>query len=140
MQFTQSSMCHSLNWPSLIPSPTGLSHPHLQWKLMVNRSSRSPRSSTPKSTVDAKLANFCTWSGGPVMKALTKKLHGYSPLNLPMQLNSLMNTIPGTWINLAPWPLPNSGTISGQNSHVCIQNPLVSHAPCYVFCFSTFVY
>ena len=117
-----------------------LSHPHLQWKLMANRSLRSPRSLTPKSTIDAKLANSCSWSGGPVMKALMKKPHGYLPLNLAMQLNSLTNTIPGTQINPAPWPLPNSGTIPSQNSHVRIQNPLVSHAPCYVFCFSTFVY
>ena len=92
----------SLNQPFPIPSPTGLSHLHLQWKLMVNQSLRSLRSSTPKSTINTKLANSCTWSGGPVMKALMKKLHGYSPLNLAMQLNSLTNTIPDTWINPAP--------------------------------------
>ena len=106
--------------PFPIPSPTRLSHLHLQWKLMVNWSSRSPRSLTPKLTVNTKLANSCTWSGGPGMKALTKKLCGYSPLNLAMQLNSLTNIIPDTWINPAPWPLPNSGTIPSQNSHVRI--------------------
>ena len=48
----------------------------------------SERSLTPKLIVDADRASYCTWCVGPVTKELTKKLHGFSPLNLATQWNS----------------------------------------------------
>jgi len=48
----------------------------------------SERSLTPKLIVDADRASYCTWCVGPVTKELTKKRHGFSPLNLATQWNS----------------------------------------------------
>src|SRR6266481_6710306 len=48
---------------------------------MMNRNLRFPKSWTPRSTKDTVPANYCILSIGQVMKALTKKPHGYSLLS-----------------------------------------------------------
>jgi len=67
---------------------------------MVNQSSRSLRSSTPRLTAATKCANSCTWYVGLVTKELTKKRHGYLPWNLATQQSSWKITMSITQTNL----------------------------------------
>jgi len=52
---------------------------------MVNWSSRSLRSSTPRLTVDTERASYCTWCAGPVTKELTKGTLRKLPCPVPGQ-------------------------------------------------------
>src|SRR5882724_7828647 len=69
-------------------------HPH-QSLLMMNQSSKSPKSSTPRLTTDVVPASYCILSIGQGMRALTKKLPGSSLPNSDMLPNSLqISTLP----------------------------------------------
>src|SRR5882724_1062701 len=61
----------------------------------MNPSSKSPKSSIPRSITDIAPVNCCTWSGGWVMKAQTRKPLGYLQLNSDMQPNL-------SWISIRP--------------------------------------
>ena len=63
---------------------------------------KSPKSSTPKLTID-NIASYSTISDGKDIKELTKKPCGYLLLNLIMLKNSLWTSTPNTQINPVPF-------------------------------------
>ena len=90
----------SLSFTLHLPDSMCAVHPVFHWwKLMVNWSSRSPRSLIPRLTAATKCANSCTWYVGPVTKELTKKRHGYLPQNLATQQSSWKITMSVTRTN-----------------------------------------
>src|SRR5882724_5058745 len=54
----------------------------------MNQNSKSPKSSTPRLTTNIMPASYCILSIGQGMRALTKKLPGFSLPNLDMLPNS----------------------------------------------------
>ena len=91
--FTPFSMCHNSNQPR--PTPFlivfNLRLPRL--KSTENRSTKSKKFWTPRSTINVVPANCYTWSDGPVIKVLMKKLLGCWLLNLDMHRSWLQTSI-----------------------------------------------
>src|SRR5882724_6286365 len=93
--YTQSSTSQWRNQQLQIQFPIRFSPHPRQSLLMMNRNSKSPKSSTPRLTTDVVPASYCILSIGQVTRALTKKLLGSSLPNVDMLPNLLrISTLP----------------------------------------------
>src|SRR5882724_7154406 len=89
MLYTQFSTSQCWNQQLRIQFPITFNpHPH-QSLSMMNWNSKSPKSSTPRSTTNIMPASYCSLSIGQGMRALTNKLPGSSLLSSDMLLNLL---------------------------------------------------